>query len=151
MLNAVSLRQNAASENFCCYLCRTPLLQTTETLTQAGHQEKNIKHASYDKIKASEYALVYSLTQIFHTSLKPVSTYQHHFMSRIISWMASVSVWTFSNFIPRLKHRIWQKLVWTRAVFFFLLILFVMLTKYFWLSGRHRHSPLHHSQYSELF
>lgn len=78
-------------------------------------------------------------------------------MSRIISWMASVSVWTFSNFIPRLKHTISQKLVWTRAVTLLNnFILFVMLTKMvFWLNERDEHSllqrALNSSQYSELF
>lgn len=32
-----------------------------------------------------------------------VNTYQHHFMSVIMSDIASVSVETFSNFIPRLE------------------------------------------------
>lgn len=78
-------------------------------------------------------------------------------MSRIISWMASVSVWTFSNFIPRLKHRISQKLVWTRAVTLLNnFILFVLLTNMvFWLNERDKHSllqrALNRSQDSELF
>lgn len=36
-------------------------------------------------------------------------TYQAHFMSEMISEMASVSIWTFSNFIPRLRQRIQEQ------------------------------------------
>lgn len=73
-------------------------------------------------------------------------------MSRIISWMASVSVWTFSNFIPRLKHRISQKLVWTRPVTLLNnFILFVMLTKNVLAKWERQAMSLNGSQYSELF
>lgn len=63
----------------------------------------------YGGLQKTNYLCLLLLLYKIPISFALTDTYQAHFMSEMISEMASVSIWTFSNFIPRLRHRIQEQ------------------------------------------